>query len=76
MTTSLTGKDDALFRLFTRFDRNGDGLIGKAEFHSILEALGDNSSDEILSLEFAATDTNSDGMIDFREFKAWWLDYK
>ena len=76
MTTNLTEKDDALFRLFTRFDRNGDGLVGKAEFRAILEALGDNPSHEILSLEFAAMDTNSDGMIDFREFKAWWLDYK
>ncbi len=74
--TNLTEKDDALFRLFTSFDRNGDGLVGNAEFRAIMEALGDNPSHEILSLEFAVMDTNSDGMIDFREFKAWWLDYK
>ena len=76
MMTNLTDKDDALFRLFTRFDRNGDGLVDIAEFRAILEALGDSPSHELVSLEFAAIDMNSDGMVDFREFKGWWLDYK
>ena len=76
MTDSRTEKKDALFRTFTRFDRNGDGLVDVHEFRTILQTLGGNSSDEILSLEFAAMDTNSDGMVEFREFREWWLDYK
>jgi Ca2+-binding EF-hand superfamily protein len=74
--SNVTERDDSLFRLFTRFDRNGDGLIDIAEFRAILEALGDSPSQELASLEFAAIDMNSDGMVDFPEFKGWWLDYK
>ena len=76
MTDSPTDKTDALFRLFVRFDTNGDGLVDENEFRKILQRLGGNSSDEVLSLEFAAIDTNADGVVGFQEFKDWWLDYK
>ncbi len=76
MTDSLTDKTDAIFRLFVRFDTNGDGLVDENEFRKILHRLGGSSSDEILSLEFAAIDTNTDGVVGFQEFKNWWLDYK
>ena len=76
MTDSLTDKEDALFHLFVRFDSNGDGLVDESEFQKILQRLGGNSSDEVLSLEFAAIDANTDGVVGFQEFKDWWLDYK
>jgi Ca2+-binding EF-hand superfamily protein len=58
MTSTPTDKTDALFRLFVRFDTNGDGLVDENEFRKILQRLGGNSTDEVLSLEFAAIDTN------------------
>ncbi len=76
MTYSPTDKTDALFRLFVRFDTNGDGLVDENEFRKILQRLGGNSTDEVLSLEFAAIDTNTDGVVGYQEFKDWWLDYQ
>jgi Ca2+-binding EF-hand superfamily protein len=76
MTDSPEESDDALLRLFARFDTNGDGLIRETEFRKILQSLGESPSDEVLSLEFAAIDANTDGMVEFQEFKAWWLDFK
>ena len=75
MTNNPTEANDDLFRLFTRFDRNGDGLVDEDEFRKILQALGEDPTHEVLSLAFAAIDTNSDDMVEFREFKAWWLDF-
>ncbi len=69
--TELT---DELFRLFERFDTNGDGLIDEAEFGEILASLGWDSPVELRSLEFAAIDSNADGLLEFQEFADWWLD--
>ncbi len=74
MTSSPTATKDTLYRLFTRFDRNGDGLIDEDEFRKILQTLGWSSPDAVLDLEFAMIDVNSDGMVEFDEFAAWWLD--
>ena len=68
--------EDALLGLLSRFDANSDGLIDESEFRTIVESLGENPSKEVLSLEFAAIDRNSDGRVVFQEFKDWWLDYK
>jgi len=76
MTDSPTDKTDALFHLFSRFDTNGDGLVDEDEFREILRSLGGTSSDEVLSLEFAAIDTDTDGVVGFQEFMDWWLDYR
>ena len=76
MTSTLTQKKDELLRLFASFDADGDGLVDEKEFRKILHRLGGNSSDEVLSLEFAAIDTNSDGMVGLQEFMDWWLDYQ
>lgn len=62
-----------LLELFERFDANGDGLVDKTEFRRILHVLGDEPSDEVLSLEFTTIDSNGDGMVDFEEFRQWWL---
>ena len=76
MTDAPTEKRDLIYRLFVSFDRNGDGLVDENEFRKILQTLGVISSDEVLSLEFAAIDNNTDGVVGFQEFKDWWLDYQ
>jgi Ca2+-binding EF-hand superfamily protein len=68
--------ENELRRLFARFDADRDGLIDEQEFREILETLGDAPSNEVLSLNFAAIDSNSDGMVNFHELMRWWLDYK
>ncbi len=76
MTDSLEEQNEALLNLFSRFDTDGDRLIDEGEFLEVLRTLGENPSDKVLSLEFAVIDTDSDGMVTFREFKEWWLDYE
>lgn len=69
-----TEPDDSLLRVFERFDANKDGLIDEGEFGRILDRLGWDSPVEMRSLEFAAIDCNSDGLVEFQEFADWWLD--
>lgn len=64
-----------LLRLFERFDVNDDGLIDEEEFGNILNALGWSSPAEVRSLEFAAIDRDSDGLVGIQEFADWWLDH-
>jgi Ca2+-binding EF-hand superfamily protein len=66
--------ENELLRLFTRFDADRDGLIDEQEFREILQTLGDDPSNEVLSLNFAAIDSNPDGMVNFPELMRWWLD--
>jgi Ca2+-binding EF-hand superfamily protein len=70
------GRDDELQRLFSRFDIDGSGSVDEAEFRRILEALGEDPSDEVLSLEFAVIDADLDGVVSFDEFADWWRDYR
>jgi len=72
--TAGTGPQDRLRRIFERFDTNRDGRIGEQEFGAILDRLGWDSPPEVRSLEFAAIDSNSDGLVEFQEFADWWLD--
>ncbi len=74
MGNSGTEQRDALFRLFERLDINKDGQLDEAEFGEILERLGWDSPAEVRSLEFAAMDGDSDGLVGFEEFADWWLD--
>jgi len=73
--SSDTTEESQLRETFSRFDDDKDGLIDEGEFLIILQSLGEDPLNEVLSLEFAAIDANADGMVDFTEFKAWWLDY-
>ena len=74
MTRSRQQDRAELKQLFDRFDIDKNGYIDKAEFRQVLRVLGENPSDEMLSLEFTAIDTNDDGAVTFDEFVAWWSD--
>ncbi len=64
-----------LLALFRRFDANDDGRIDEREFRKLLTEIGDDSSEEVFSLQFALIDENHDGLVDFEEFVGWWHDY-
>ena len=75
MEDDTTGQGDSLLPLFERFDTDKDGLIDEKEFGEILDSLGWSSPTEVRSLEFAAIDSNSDGLVEYQEFADWWLDH-
>ena len=76
MTDPPVETENELLRLFACFDTDRDGLINEREFREVLQTLGEAPSKEVLSLNFAAIDANSDGMVNFGELMRWWLDYK
>ena len=63
---------DETFEIFKSFDRDGSGSIDRAELARLLEALGQNESEEELSIALDAIDLNHSGRISWDEFKAWW----
>ncbi|KAE9601798.1 hypothetical protein Lal_00040941 [Lupinus albus] len=68
-TTSQAKKveKDELRKVFSTFDKNGDGFITKQELRKTLRNfMTDSETDEI----FVKFDSNGDGLIDFEEF---WL---
>ena len=76
MTRTTQKMDAELARIFARFDMNKDDHIDENELGLLLRALGEDIPKENLSLHFEIIDTDGDGIVDFREFVDWWLDYK
>ncbi len=76
MATTTKQMDAELARLFARFDVNKDDHIDEGEFGLLLRALGEVIPKSNLTLQFQIVDTNGDGIVDFKEFVDWWLDYK
>ncbi len=74
MEKEETERNEKLLRRFESFDKNNDGLIDEEEFGGMLDGLGWESPAETRSLEFAAIDSDLDGLVDFKEFADWWLD--
>ena len=54
--------------VFEHFDNDHDGLNGKDEVRSTLQAMGKDLSDSDLETFFNEADTNKDGKIDITEF--------
>ncbi|KAL4578475.1 hypothetical protein LXL04_014598 [Taraxacum kok-saghyz] len=76
-TTTIEGKETEkdlegdLFKAFEVFDRNRDGLICDEELQEALSNLGlwDDKGDMDVKSMIKAYDANSDGFLDFQEFK-------
>merc|ERR1712228_1140764 len=61
--------EDELKQAFEIFDGDGSGAIDAYELSSIMNALGENLSKEDIEFMIETVDINSDGKIDFKEFK-------
>lgn len=60
--------------IFSFYDQNGNGVIEREEFGSLLRALDDMISDSEVAAGLRALDDNKNGVIDFEEFIEWWAD--
>lgn len=69
----LTSSGNELLDIFQRYDRDRSGSISRQEFARLLEALGQNVSEEELEVALDAVDTNHTGKISWQEFKQWWM---
>jgi len=59
---------ESLAQAFSKFDKNGDGLISKEELRTALTTMGlAKLSDEEVDELFADADTDENGYIDFNE---------
>mmetsp|Transcript_120594 Transcript_120594/g.303108 ORF Transcript_120594/g.303108 Transcript_120594/m.303108 type:complete len:190 (+) Transcript_120594:3-572(+) len=56
-----------VYDLFTMFDRNSDGRIGRNEFGPMMKTLGLNLTDRELNMFFDRMDDSGDGFIEFHE---------
>ncbi|XP_021717852.1 probable calcium-binding protein CML44 [Chenopodium quinoa] len=67
--------DKDLYKAFKVFDLNGDGLISSQELQSVLWKLGmwDNFGGLDCDRIISKYDVNSDGFVDFSEFKSMML---
>lgn len=54
-------------RMFSLFDSDKDGTIGREEFRAVFEKMAHGSEDERLDLVFRLHDTNGDGRLDRKE---------
>ncbi len=68
----LTSSGNELLDIFQRYDRNRTGSIEAPEFARLLEALGQNITDEELMIAFDIIDTDRTGKISWTQFKNWW----
>jgi len=61
---------DGILAAFNRWDTNGNGTIEEEELASLLATLG-CSDESTLKRTFMASDLNSDGIVDYKEFVQW-----
>ena len=65
---------DELREAFDYNDRDTDGMIQLDEFAEMLDELDADMSENEIRTGFGDIDTNDDGLIDFKEFVAWWAE--
>lgn len=69
MADHLNSKQIATFKAqFDSFDKDGDGKLTKEDTAAIMRALGQNPTDEEITMKHNNMDMNGDGTIDFPEF--------
>ncbi|XP_033736466.1 calmodulin-like isoform X2 [Pecten maximus] len=71
MADDFTEEQLAEYReAFDMFDQDGSGSITIKEMITVMQELGQGTSEEELKAELEAMDTNNDGTIEFHEFLA------
>jgi Ca2+-binding EF-hand superfamily protein len=65
---------EELLETFEYNDLDGDGKIEHDEFVQMLAELEWEISAREARVGFDEIDTNDDGLIDFEEFAAWWVE--
>ncbi|XP_078488474.1 calmodulin-like [Ciona intestinalis] len=61
-------EDEELREAFKVFDRDGNGLISRAELSQVMGNLGEQLSEKDLNDMISEADKNGDGQIDYEEF--------
>ena len=72
MTLELFEQSDVR-ATFDKFDADGSGFIEADEFANMMGALGYELDEDQLESSLKAVDVNSDGSIDYLEFRRWYL---
>lgn len=60
--------DDQIKEAFFTFDMNGNGYIGVAEIRFVLDALGEDVTEEEIDEMVRMLDVDGDGQVNFKEF--------
>ncbi|XP_027329350.1 probable calcium-binding protein CML23 [Abrus precatorius] len=60
--------DDEVRKIFSKFDKNGDGKISCSELKDMLVTLGSKTTSEEVKRMMEEIDQNGDGYIDLKEF--------
>ncbi|KAK7276259.1 hypothetical protein RIF29_17397 [Crotalaria pallida] len=60
--------DNEVRKIFSKFDKNGDGKISSSELKEMLVALGSKTTSEEVRSMMEVIDQNGDGYIDLKEF--------
>ena len=68
----LTSSGNELLDIFQKYDRNRTGFLEIGGFARLLEALGQNVTEEELMIAFDMIDTERTGKISWKQFKNWW----
>ena len=61
-------EEEEMIEAFKVFDRDGDGLISKAELKHVMSNLGENLTDDEIDEMLTGADLDGDGMINYEEF--------
>ncbi|MBU8894504.1 EF-hand domain-containing protein [Corallococcus sp. M34] len=68
----LTSSGNELLDIFQRYDRQRTGHIEHSGFARLLEALGQNITDDELMIALDVVDPDRTGTISWMQFKTWW----
>ena len=60
--------EEEVRKIFSKFDKNGDGKISCAELKEMMAALGSKTTSDEVKRMMAELDRNGDGYIDLKEF--------
>ena len=73
-----TMKDERLLkRYYSRFDKDGDGVMNHDEFGAFVAFVtGEDMDEDELEAAFGIMDPHDKGYVTYEELKAWWQGYK